>query len=418
MAGWYESCGRPACWWKPLSEFMVSAGRPMGAARTTSLAADGVAPQADVCRASFPAHYEVTPHHGANGGAGNLRFLVADPQSDRQWVLGAAELRTAELFCRGRPYGEVRDALQRRHRIAVSAEALRGFEDRLIRARLLADGVAVGTRDDPFTGVDIGWLHRLLFIPLVRIDPGRLLDRYFALAPRGAGAALAVLGSMLALLGAFVAVSSWPRLATDIQHCVVGTGWLIVYAVTLSSGVVHEGAHAIACRHYGVRVREAGLAIYLLLPFGWTRPEQAAWSRLPLSRRVVTVLVGPLGSLAFGAAGVLMWSAAAPQSAMGQLGIHVFLAGCYGATFTLLPMFNGDGYLIISELLGIPNLRRRSFEHLKQRLAMGTARPFPGDRERGALYVLVAVGTITGWICFAVAEAALVVAIIGQIVSR
>ena len=291
---------------------------------------------------------------------------------------------------------------------------LRGFEERLIRARLLRDGLAVGTPDDPFTGVNFGWVHRLLFIPLVWIDPSRVLDRYFAWAPRRTGAVLAILGSMLAVLGAFVALADWPRLQADIQYYQVGTGWLILYAVTLSSGVIHEGAHVIACRHYGVRVREAGLAIYLLLPFGWTRPDQAAWSRLPLSRRIATIVVGPLGSLAFGATGVLLWSAATPLSAIGQLGVYAFLAGCYGATFTLVPIFNGDGYLIISELLGIANLRRRSFDHLRHWLPTGNARPFEADRKHAALYLSVAFGTMIGWICFAVAEAKLLMRIVEQ----
>jgi putative peptide zinc metalloprotease protein len=381
-------------------------------------ATDENVPTVHMCRASFPPHYKVMSHVGSGDRDRNLRFLVADPRSDRQWVLGAAELRVAEVFCRGRSYDEVRDLLQLRHRMAVSVQTLRSFEERLIRARLLEDGVPSGIPDDPFTGVDLGRFNRLLFIPVVRFEPGRLMDKYLARAPQRCGAALAILILALTSSGMFVALTNWLQLQSDIKYCLVGTGWLITYAVTLSSGVVHEGAHAIACRHYGVRVREVGLAIYWLLPFGWTRPDQAAWSRLPLSQRIVSILAGPLGSLAFGATGVLLWSVAPTHSTLSELGVYITLAGCYGATATLLPVFNGDGYLIITELLCLPNLRRRSFSYLKQKLTKGGESRFQWDRKHELVYLFVALGTMFGWLGLAVGGIAFFVTIIDQMVSR
>jgi putative peptide zinc metalloprotease protein len=165
-------------------------------------------------------------------------------------------------------------------------------------------------------------------------------------------------------------------------------------------GVFHEGGHALGCKAFGVRVHEVGLAIYFFLLTAWTRPIQRQWNRLPKAQRLETILLGPFGSLLVGALGVLVWRLSPHGSVPGRLGMLAALSTPISTVPTMLPVFNGDGYLLLTEYFNRPGLRRRSWAYLRERLSRKGGRPGQHARElpraERRLYLFVSIGTLLG----------------------
>ena len=124
-----------------------------------------------------------------------------------------------------------------------------------------------------------------------------------------------------------------------------------------------------------------------------------------MGHRMVAILAGPFASQALAGIGLGLMMVAAQGSTASTIGVVLAVAGLFGAIVTLLPFLNGDGYLLLVEVFRLPNLRRRSFEHLRRvaGLKRGGAGPSPAQTTamaaggRGALYLFVAIGTIIGW---------------------
>ncbi|MFD7657757.1 site-2 protease family protein, partial [Actinosynnema sp. NPDC059797] len=151
--------------------------------------------------------------------------------------------------------------------------------------------------------------------------------------------------------------------AAAVPAALRGWGLVGLLVVTVLSSVFHEGGHALACRAYGVPVREVGLGLRSLAVFAWTEPDRRRWDALPPRRKLVTVAAGPLGSLCYAGLGALLWATAPGPAAV--VGVWLVLAGTVCVVPTLLPSFDGDAYLLLTCLPGLGNLRSRSFAALR-----------------------------------------------------
>ncbi len=335
-------------------------------------------------------------------GSSEVRHTVYDPASDLSYFMGASELAAARLFDGQRSLDDIAGHLAREHRKSVAPEKLRQFERKLLQLGLLEDPSAppVARRLlDPAMGISYGPLKAWLMIPLLRMDPHRMLDwlyRYggWLCSPWFVWAGLG--GILAAAAGA--ALSS-DQLGSDIA-AVYGNGvhWLLWhYPVVVVSIFFHEIGHALTCRRYGVRVTDFGIAVYLLLATGWARPLQGDWTALRRRERILTIVMGPYASLLFAAAGLAVWALAPAGNPWHTTGLVMAVSASVALVPTLLPMFNGDTYLALTEWIGIPRLRQRAFRHARD-VFQGRGPEEPLSLRRRAAYWGTVLGTVLGWI--------------------
>jgi putative peptide zinc metalloprotease protein len=244
--------------------------------------------------------------------------------------------------------------------------------------------------------------------PVLRMDPDPMLQWLYTRA-RWLCSPLFALAGLLAIAVAVAGlIGHWDSFARDTRSVYGGNaGWLLWhYPVVVISIFFHEIGHALSCRHYKVRITDFGIAVYLLLATGWARPLQADWSMLHKRQRLISIFMGPFASVLFAAAGVFLWLAVTPAAGAPTGGLPAFwqtigVVMAVSATAalmpTLLPMFNGDTYLAITEMFGIPRLRQRAFRYIKD---LGSGRPHEQhlSRRRKAVYFLTVAGTSLGWV--------------------
>lgn len=325
------------------------------------------------------------------------KFRIYDPQNDITYELGQAELALARLFNGERALIQVQQVALERLRASLSLQKLAAFQSRLLQLGLLTyNGESGGLKRDPATGITYGPLKRYLLVNLVKMNPQNGLDRLYRLAPW----LCAPIFNALLLLFVGVAFaylfSQWAQFSQDVIATYTQSwSWLVWhYPVILSSIAIHELGHALSCRHYRVRVTDFGIGVYTLLATGWVRPEQRAWSALTPGKRAITVLMGPVASFYYAAVGIVIWGSTAAGSPFHDMAVVMIIASCLSLIPTLLPIFNGDTYLALTEFFNQPRLRQRALRYCRQRLA---GKSTENDQD-SRLYWLVSVLTVLGWV--------------------
>src|ERR1044071_7458281 len=86
------------------------------------------------CKGVFPSDYHVEQAVDTQSA---IRFLIFCAETNLTWRVGATELTVAKLFDGLRTYDEIATVLRTDHKVNISTEKLKAFEERLIKFRLL-----------------------------------------------------------------------------------------------------------------------------------------------------------------------------------------------------------------------------------------------------------------------------------------
>ena len=152
---------------------------------------------------------------------------------------------------------------------------------------------------------------------------------------------------------------------------------LLVLGLSVVSMLFHECGHAAACRYGGARPGVIGMGIYVIWPAFFTNVTDAY--RLSRAGRIRT----DLGGVYFNAIFVLPLTAAylatgyAPLAAAVGL-IHLEIVQ------QLLPSLRFDGYFILADLIGLPDLFRRIGPTLRSLIPGRSADPGLRKLKRSA----------------------------------
>jgi putative peptide zinc metalloprotease protein len=160
---------------------------------------------------------------------------------------------------------------------------------------------------------------------------------------------------------------------------------LIVLALSVVSGAFHECGHAAGCRYGGARPGVIGVGIYLVWPAFFTNTTDAY--RLSRAGRLRT----DLGGLYFNAVFILAL-AGLYAATSAQILLLVIAVTHLEMLQQLLPFVRFDGYFILSDLTGVPDLFARVAPILKSVISRGRRDPRVTDLRRGTRIV------VTGWV--------------------
>lgn len=233
-----------------------------------------------------------------------------------------------------------------------------------------------------------GYMMNILFARFRLADPDALLA---TLRP--------VLGPLFSVPGliAWLALVSvglvlgavhWDRLIAESAGLIRPSNVLLLYGATVLGKLLHELAHGVACKQMarnegapesGSGVHAVGVMLLVFVPFPYI-DASGAWTLRSRWRRAIVGAAGIFSDLALAAAAMVVWSRTAPGS-----GVHAFALNLAVVSSVSSILFNGnplmrfDGYYILADLIGQPNLYQRSRETL-MRLAR---RWLFGVREEG-----------------------------------
>lgn len=319
-----------------------------------------------------PLRQDVTLVPGGDEMGGWRTYVLVDPVRNRYFRIGWCEFEMlARWHC-----ADTRELLARlRAETTLDADendlaALIGYlasnhllvlPDSASVARLAAERRA--QRLNP-----LAWLlHHYLFIRIPLVRPDRLLDRLHTLLGGLIRPATLWCLAGLALLALFLVGRQWDAFLATYPYTFGPWGWL-GWALALAAGkVIHEMGHALTLKHHGGSVPTMGVAFLVLWPVLYT--DTSAAYTLPRRRaRLAVAAAGVSSELALAALALLAWSFMPDGPARTAM---VMLATTSAATTLLInmsPLMRFDGYYLLSDLLGIPNLQERAFALARHRL--------------------------------------------------
>ncbi|MTI86866.1 MAG: hypothetical protein FH748_02735 [Balneolaceae bacterium] len=142
--------------------------------------------------------------------------------------------------------------------------------------------------------------------------------------------------------------------AVAVESFGLGT-FFLVGAPFFLSVIFHELGHASACRYYGVQHGHIGVGLYLHFPVFYADVSNV-W-KLNRKERIVVDFAGIYFQLIFLVLVILLYGITQDANLK-----YVVYAINLSFLFDLNPFFRFDGYWVFTDLLGVANLRKRTYE--------------------------------------------------------
>ncbi len=261
-----------------------------------------------------------------------------------------------------------------RHRFApdhVSGRAIIAFlADARRRQLIVGDAVPPNLSDDDDTSPQHRWWKQPLAIRLPGINPdpviGPLVDRIsWLMRP------WFVIGAFLLVVTAGVmAMTEFGALAEQISAAARSQtrSWLfILIGVIAATKIVHELAHAIACTLFGAQCRAIGVMLLVGIPVLYCDVSDA-WMLPQRSKRILVSAAGMLAELVLAAIATLVWWFTADGVVQNVCVTVMVVCSLSTIVFNGNPLLRYDGYFILSDFVGIPNLSSQSRLAMRDRL--------------------------------------------------
>ena len=203
-----------------------------------------------------------------------------------------------------------------------------------------------------------------MFARFPLLDPDRFLVRTLPVVGKLFSPAGAVLW-LAAVAWALKLVADHFNEAMDEAQGAIAPGNLfLLYAAMVMVKVLHEFGHAYACRKFGGEVHAMGVLLMVFTPVPYV-DATSAWGLRERWRRVLVGSAGMVVETGVAALATFVW-AATGAGTLHALAYNVMLVASVSTlVFNLNPLLRFDGYFILSDLVGIPNLSQRAMAQLR-----------------------------------------------------
>lgn len=302
---------------------------------------------------------------------GELWYVLRDPFTNQFFRVRPSAY---EFLARLRPNRTVeeiwRQCLERFPDEAPGQEAVLQLLSQLYRANLLhypgtTDARELFERYEKTRTREIrGRLLNIMFARIPLLDPDRFLMRTLPIIGRlfstfGALIWMAVVG-----WGLKVAADHFDGLRNEAQGILAPGNLPLLYGALVLLKTLHEFGHAYLCRKFGGEVHTLGVLFMIFTPVPYV-DATSAWGFRERWKRVLVGLGGVIVELFVAALATFVW-ANTGRGAVHSLAYNLmFIASVSSLAFNLNPLLRFDGYYILSDLLGIPNLSQRANRQLR-----------------------------------------------------
>ena len=331
----------------------------------------------------------------ANGKMATV-FVIEDPLQGKFYELGRAEYLFASRLDGRRTVQQTLATIEQAERLSLQ-QAQHVIQWLLSTQLLKQSGGAHGER--------LHEMERSLkrreawqrYNPLTARLPLSHPDRWMARLARQhrwmVSRLFAVVVVLIATAALFQLAGQGSRLQSAARGVMSPQRWLWIALCWLVLKVVHEFAHGIVCRIYGGAVREAGIMLLYFFPVAYV-DVTSSWRFRSKWQRIHVAAAGMQVELLIAAVAALVWSATT-AGVLNDACFYVMVAASVTTVlFNANPLMRFDGYYILSDLLGVPNLYGRSQQHVAaaaKQLLFGigasrpASRPSQGSQESPAL---------------------------------
>ncbi len=355
-------------------------------------ATNGIAQRLGPVQASLRPDLEVTRHLFR----GQPQYVVRDPLTFQTHQFSPSDYQILIAINSSSTLSEIFRALVERHQLRMDQEE--GFYQFILTLHRLnylilpiADGKLLYER---FAGRQrlARWkqITGFLFLRIPLVNPDALLDRTADyVRPLFTRTALAVWCLMM-LSGLGVLWQRWDAFRDPAHSILANETLLFLWFALIGLKVVHEFGHAYACKIFGGRVPEMGAFLIAFTPCAYM-DASSAWGFSRTRDRVVVSLAGMYFESIVAFAALMLWCWTEDPWISSCAHHVVVLSSVVTIGFNVNPLMRYDGYYVLSDVTGIPNLRQRSMEQftsILKRVLLGIPAPSPARSTGMRLFLL------------------------------
>jgi len=203
------------------------------------------------------------------------------------------------------------------------------------------------------------WLSGLLFARIPLVDPDALLtwaEKHVRWCWSKGAVRLAGILVVGACIGILARLDEFPAAVKQSMNLPnLAAAWVLLVFVK----IIHELGHGLTCKHYGGEVRELGLLLIVFSPFFYVNVSDS-YLFPRKHQRVLVAAAGIAVELVIAAITSIAWSLSRPGPAREVLFGLMMITSIWTVLFNANPLMKFDGYYMLSDLTGIPNLRQKA----------------------------------------------------------
>ncbi len=307
---------------------------------------------------------------------GERFYVLEDPLSNQFFRLRPAAYEFVARLRRDRTVDQAwQECLERFPNEAPGQEAALRLLGQLYQANLLhydraTDTDALFQRFKKRTQRELkSRLTNIMFFRIPLVDPDRFLVWAMPIVGPFLGRMGALLWMVVVFLGLKTLAENWDAALDQYQGVLAPSNLPFLYLALILLKSLHELGHAFLCRRFGGEVHTLGVLFMIFTPVPYV-DVTSSWGFRSLWQRVVVGLGGMIVELFVAALAIFVWANTGPGTLHGVAYNVMFIASVSTLLFNLNPLLRFDGYYILSDLLGIPNLAqlanrqlRHVFEH-------------------------------------------------------
>ena len=224
------------------------------------------------------------------------------------------------------------------------------------------------------------WLvHHYLFFQIPLLRPDRFLRATLPFVDWLYSRAVAWAIGGIGLIGLYLVSRQWETFTATALHFFTVRGFALYVLCLAVVKIFHELGHAYTATRYGCRVPTMGIAMVVMVPMLYSDTSDA-WKLISRRQRAAIGAAGMVVECALAALAIFAWNFFDDGVARSLMFIVATTSLMVGVAINLSPLMRFDGYYVLSDWLGLPNLQDRAFAFGRwqlRRLLFGLERPMP-----------------------------------------
>lgn len=224
------------------------------------------------------------------------------------------------------------------------------------------------------------WLvHRYLFFQIPLVKPDRFLRATLPYVERLFSRSVACLVLIIGLTGLYLVSRQWDTFTATVLHFFTPRGFALYLLCLAVVKVFHELGHAYTATRYGCRVPTIGIAMIIMVPMLYSDTSDA-WRLTSRRQRAAIGAAGMVVECSLAAVALFTWNFLDDGVLRSLVFIMATTSLLMGVAINLSPFLRFDGYYVLSDLLGMPNLHDRAFafgQWQLRKLLFGLDMPMP-----------------------------------------
>lgn len=299
-------------------------------------------------------------------------WTIVDPVRNRYFQIEWPVYQMIQRWSAG-TIEKLHAAMERETTCRTTSEDVEDFV-KFLYTNNLTEQSASGKHTDYQTQAQAGqhnwlmWLvHHYLFIKIPLVHPHNFLKATLPIvAPLYTAAAGWTFGA-IGLMGLILVGRQWDAFVSTFLYFFNWHG-AILYSLSLGGvKVVHELGHAYTATRFGCRVPTMGVAFMVMMPVMYSDVSDSY--RLTSKRkRLLIASGGVIAELGLAAVAFLAWGFLPEGTARSIAFIVATTSLIMSLVVNLNPLMRFDGYYVLADGLGIPNLQDRAFAFGQWRL--------------------------------------------------